>query len=75
MEHMGRELHTDTGYLQRNAANVLRTAFYYNIYPNQKKLPWLKTITLFGMCDITHDLNTQEDDIYFATSLNFYLIK
>jgi hypothetical protein len=75
LEHMGRDLQTDTGYLQRNGANVLRTAIYYNIYPNQKKLPWLKTITLFGMCDITHDLNTQQDDILFATSLNFYLIK
>jgi len=75
LEHMGKDLQADTGYLKRNDVNVLRTAIYYNIYPNQKKLSWLKTITLFGMCDVTHDLTTHQDDVYFATSLNFYLIK
>jgi hypothetical protein len=75
LEHMGKDLQADTGYLQRNGVNVLRTAIYYNIYPNQKKLPWLKLIRPFAMCDITHDLTTKQDDILFGTSLNFYLIK
>lgn len=75
LEHMGKDLQADTSYLQRNGVDVARTAVYYNIYPNQKKLPWLKTITLFGMFDVTHDINTQQDDITFATSVNFYLIK
>jgi len=75
LEYMGRELQADAGYLQRNGVNVLRTAIYYNIYPNQKKIPWLKTITPFMQYNVIHDLFTHEDDSIFSTALSFYLIK
>jgi hypothetical protein len=75
LEHMGKDLRADAGYLQRNGVNVARSAIYYNIYPDQKKLPWLKTITPFAMLDITHDLNTKKDDVLFNTALTFYFTK
>ena len=75
LEHMGKDLQADAGYLQRNGVNVARSAIYYNIYPNQKKLPWLKAITPFVMLDITHDLHTKKDDVLFASSLRFYFTK
>jgi hypothetical protein len=75
LEHMGKDLRADTGYLQRNGINVARSAIYYNIYPDQKKLPWLKTITPFLMLDVTHDLNTKQDDILLSSALSFYFTK
>lgn len=75
LEHMGKYLQAGTGYLQRNGANILLTAIYNNIYPNQKKLPWMKLIRLYNMFQAIHDLNTQEDDMVFSSALTFYLIK
>jgi hypothetical protein len=75
LEHIGKDLRADAGYLQRNSVNVFRTALYYNIYANQKKIPWLKVVTPFLVFDFIHDLTTQEDDITAGGSLRFYLIK
>jgi hypothetical protein len=75
LEHMGKYLQADTGYLKRNSANILLTAVYNNIYPNQKKLPWMKLIRLYNMLQVIHDLNTQEDDMVYSSALTFYLIK
>ncbi|UCH97239.1 MAG: carbohydrate binding family 9 domain-containing protein, partial [Candidatus Aminicenantes bacterium] len=75
LEHIGKDLRADAGYLRRNGVNVARSAIYYNIYPNQKKLPWLKTITPFVMVDITHDLHTKKDDVLIGSALTFYFTK
>jgi hypothetical protein len=75
LEHMGKDLQADAGYLQRNGVNVARSAIYYNIYPDQKKISWLKTLTLFGLCDVTHDQVTGKDDMVLSTAASFYFIK
>jgi hypothetical protein len=75
VEHMGKDFQADVGYMQRTGVNVVRTAIYYNIYPNQKKIPWLRTVTPFVGFDYIHDLNTGKDDSLLSTALNFYLIK
>ncbi len=75
LEHIGKDLQADAGYLQRNGINVMRTAIYYNIYANQEKLPWLKVITPYLVFDITRDLRTHKDDTTLGGVLSFYLIK
>lgn len=75
LEHIGKDLQADAGYLQRNGINVLRTGLYYNIYTDQKKLPWLKVITPYFVVDITRDLRTHKDDSTVGGVLSFYLIK
>ncbi len=75
LEHIGKDLRADAGYLQRNGINVLRTGLYYNIYSDQKKLPWLKVITPYFVFDITRDLRTHKDDIRAGSVLSIYFIK
>ncbi len=75
LEHMGRDLQVDAGYLRRNAVNVVRSGVYLNFYPNQKKVPWLKLITPVISVDLTHDLNTHKDDIMVSGALTFYFTK
>ncbi|HLP59562.1 MAG TPA: DUF5916 domain-containing protein [Candidatus Deferrimicrobium sp.] len=75
LEHIGKDLRADAGYLQRNGVNVLRSGVYYNIYSNQTKHPWLKAFTPYVGIDITSDLRTHKDDIRANGVLSFYLIK
>jgi len=75
LEHIGKDLRADAGYLQRRGINVLRSAIYYNIYANQKKLPWLKVITPYFVFDITRDLITHKDDVRVGSVLSIYFIK
>jgi hypothetical protein len=75
LEHIGKDLRADAGYLQRNAVNVLRSGIYYNIYTDQKKVPWLKVITPYVGFDLIHDLITHKEDIKANGIVTFYLIK
>lgn len=75
IEHIGKDLRADAGYLQRNGVNVSRAGLYYNFYANQKKLPWLKVVTPYVGFDVTRDLRTHKDDVRINGVLSFYLIK
>ncbi len=75
LEHIGRELQMDGGYLLRNGVNVGLVGCYINFYNKNKKLSWLKVITpSFGL-QYTHDLFTGDDDLQFTGSVNFYFTK
>jgi hypothetical protein len=74
-EHNGRELRVDSGYLKRHGINVASLIGTLYHYPDQKKLSWLKLISLDLSSSLTHDLFTHMDDLSGSVGLNFYFTK
>lgn len=74
-EHIGRDFRMDSAYLMRTGIDDGWGAITYNLYPDSKKIPWLKRISPGILFQYLHDLNTNKDDFSLKLSLNFNFIK
>jgi hypothetical protein len=75
LEHIGKKFRMDTAYLMRTGIDHGWISLGYFLYPESKKLPWLKVISPNLACRYLYDLYTHMDDLFLNLSLNFYSSK
>ena len=74
-EHIGKDFRMDSAFLQRTGIDEGWIWIGPNVYPDAKKLPWLKRISPEFIFQYLHDLRTGMDDQLFHTGLTFNFIK
>jgi hypothetical protein len=72
LEHYEHDFRMDSAYYFRTG--IMRFIGYVgpNLYPNSKKIPWLKKIKPFIYGYYTHDWVTGRADVFFLTALQFF---
>jgi hypothetical protein len=70
-EHIGRDFRMDSSYMLRRGLNDVFLWLGIGLYPESKKIPWLKMISPDFVFQYTHDLYTGMDDLFFRAALYF----
>ena len=75
LEQYGTDFRMDSAFLKRTGVSSRWFWISPNFYPNQKKVSWLKRITLQFLAEHSHDYFTDMDDRYLCPQIFLYFTK